>query len=71
MSTPYVTIGGKEVDLTPGDAAHRRAFASAGADSADAKNPANPGRVTAMVSLMVVLSLLTLIVTWRINQRGH
>lgn len=72
MSTPYVTIGGKEVDLSPGAASLHRPVANVSAAPAQpaGRTPhGRPRRATKLVGLLAALGLLIVFVVWLSQQR--
>jgi len=76
MSTPYVTIGGKEVDLRPGAAAWRRAQANTGSTAPQPTRRITQNRTKTqfpdglgVLGLLVALSLLIVCVAWLGQQR--
>ncbi len=67
MSIPYVTIGGKEVSLTPGSVLLQNAPASGKSGAAPSERRTQNGRsghTTAILGLLAALSLLILLGVW-------
>lgn len=69
MNTPYVTIGGKEIVLTPGDARLHSPPASAGPAAARA-GAGHMRQIAAMIGFLALLSLLIGLAAWR-SQQHH
>ncbi len=70
MSTQYVTIGGKEVDLTPGGPAHRKSPAATTATlEQERQTTARSGLTATIVGLLAALGLLIVVIVWLSRQR--
>lgn len=67
MSTLYVTIGGKEVDLTSGGTLLSSSHASVRSATARPERRSTngwPGRTAALIGLFASLSLVIVLVVW-------
>lgn len=70
MSTQHVTIGGKEVDLTPGGPVRRKSPAATAITLEQERQAANRTGLTAtIVGLLAALGLLIIVIVWLSRQR--